>query len=586
MRSSSLLRHHLAAATLLVLAICEPTAALSPVPRATLKASLTAQPSKPVIPGFRSLLFSQCLSSWGDRCWEFAAPFFLLTLQPNSLGPIAAQGLIVYASTVLAAPAIGSFVDSAPRLQAARSALVVQNSLVASCALVAAFVLPGGGAGGIVTSEALRWAAAVAFSVGCAGASCASLANSLSVSKDWVVVLASTSSGAEAAPSTTEATQERLAHANAALRKVDLVAKVGAPALMGMLLAVTSQRVAALLLAAWNVVSAVLEAALLTKVHQANRPALLAAKARPPNKAAEAQRRMRSHAVYGVYGVQRAARAGLALSLLYLSALTFGALMSAFLHTQGMSTAAIGRGRAAAGLTSLLGAAIFPWVRRRLGTEGAGRAGVLLQLTALTPAVVSLCLGGGGRGVVSLVPLVCGVIVSRAGLWLFDLSVSQIFQESVEPAGAIQPLELLNPKVPEDSPFSLPSEPPRFPRTLHSAFPSRLRVEPAQPNPSEPPAQSSPIIVQSPQAHCHPLEGSSCAARVLLTDRGAVGAALEARHACAQGLSYLSAVALPRPDQFGVHVVASFAATALAAVVFETYLRKERSLPRSESHAA
>jgi len=309
-------------------------------------------------------------------------------------------------------------------------------------------------------------------------------------------VLANASSGTDASR-TPGATQERLARANAALRKVDLVAKVGAPAAMGALLAVTSQRIAALFLATWNVVSAVLEAALLTAVHQENWLALTAAKARPPSKAAATQ----SGRQHAAYGVQRAARAGLALSLLYLSALTFGALMSAFLHTQGMSTAAIGRGRAAAGVTSLLGAAVFPWVRRRLGTGGAGRAGVLLQLVALTPAVASLCVDGGGRGVVSLVPLVCGVVVSRAGLWLFDLSVSQIFQETVEPA-----------------------------------------------------------------------------------DRGAVGAALEARHAFAQGLSYLCAVALPRPDQFGVHIVASFAATALAAAVFESYLRKERALP-SESRS-
>ena len=67
------------------------------------------------------------------------------------------------------------------------------------------------------------------------------------------------------------------------------------------------------------------------------------------------------------------------------------------------------------------------------------------------------------------------------------------------------------------------------------------------------------------------------------SDRGAVGAALEARHACAQALSYLSAVALPRPDQFGVHVAASFVATALAAAVFESYLRRERALLASES---
>ena len=62
-----------------------------------------------------------------------------------------------------------------------------------------------------------------------------------------------------------------------------------------------------------------------------------------------------------------------------------------------------------------------------------------------------------------------------------------------------------------------------------------------------------------------------------VADRGTIGAALEARHACVQGLSYLSAVALPRPQQFGVHIAVSFAATAVAAAIFESYLRRERA---------
>ena len=74
-------------------------------------------------------------------------------------------------------------------------------------------------------------------------------------------------------------------------------------------------------------------------------------------------------------------------------------------------------------------------MRRRLGTAGAGRAGVLLQLGALVPCVASLLFAGGsGRWQVELLPLVCGVVVSRVGLWLFDLSVSQLFQESVSAA--------------------------------------------------------------------------------------------------------------------------------------------------------
>ena len=149
---------------------------------------------------------------------------------------------------------------------------------------------------------------------------------------------------------------------------------------MGALLASSSQRTAALALAAWNVGSGAAEAALLTAVHRANAGALCAPKRPPGNGGAAAPPPgAAARRGGGVYGAQRCARAGLALSMLYLSSLTFGSLMSAFLHARGVSLAAIGRGRAAAAAASLAGAAAFPALRRRLTTRGAARAGVLLQ---------------------------------------------------------------------------------------------------------------------------------------------------------------------------------------------------------------
>ena len=189
----------------------------------------------PAFAAERALLASQLLSSWGDRCWEFAAPFFLLGLRPDSLAPVAASGLVAGAATVFAAPRLGRIVDTAPRLRAARASLVAQNALVAGCALLAAFALPGGGgATGVpaaaAATSAPAAAAAVVFSLGSACAGCASLTNSLSVGKDWVVALAAAAPAAAGggAPGVAAAdARERLADVNAALRKIDLAAKVG-----------------------------------------------------------------------------------------------------------------------------------------------------------------------------------------------------------------------------------------------------------------------------------------------------------------------------------------------------------------------
>ena len=208
----------LLSACLVFICASEPVAALSHspawrptrVPQPVLHAARsTPAKNDDEIPGLRLLVASQLLSAWGDRCWDFAAPFFLLSLRPNSLMPIASQGLVVGAAVVLSSPAIGAFVDRAPRLRAARGALFLQNGLVAVCALLAAFALP---AGGVSQPGIAAWVTAALFSLGCAGASCASLANSLSVSKDWVVVLASESAAAGGAAA--EDTKERLANPN------------------------------------------------------------------------------------------------------------------------------------------------------------------------------------------------------------------------------------------------------------------------------------------------------------------------------------------------------------------------------------
>ena len=72
---------------------------------------------------------------------------------------------------------------------------------------------------------------------------------------------------------------------------------------------------AALLLAAWNVGSAAVEAALLTSVHRANRQALLAPKTPPKTPEASPSQPRAPQQSRAVYGRQPVARGGLGLGL-------------------------------------------------------------------------------------------------------------------------------------------------------------------------------------------------------------------------------------------------------------------------------
>ena len=118
--------------------------------------------------------------------------------------------------------------------------------------------------------------------------------------------------------------------------------------------------------------------------------------------------------------------------MLYMSVLTLGMLATAYLKGMGMSEVNISLVRAAGGVTGVGGTVLHPtmhrWVRSlvRLGLVNLW----WLQACALVAALSTM----------PFVPLrtahripvfCCGVVLSRYGLWSFDVAVGQIFQERV-----------------------------------------------------------------------------------------------------------------------------------------------------------
>lgn len=80
------------------------------------------------------------------------------------------------------------------------------------------------------------------------------------------------------------------------------------------------------------------------------------------------------------YFAQSTLLAGLALALLYLSVLSLGFLMTAFLKYGGMTEVALSGFRAAGALSGLLAPAIFPPLSERLGLKLTGAAGISWQV--------------------------------------------------------------------------------------------------------------------------------------------------------------------------------------------------------------
>ncbi|CAI6008168.1 unnamed protein product [Closterium sp. NIES-65] len=139
-----------------------------------------------------------------------------------------------------------------------------------------------------------------------------------------------------------------------------------------------------------------------------------------------------------VYLRQTSLFPSLALALLYLTVLSFGSLMCAYLHSQGVPLGLLGSASGAAAVTGVLGATLFPSLCARLGPSRTAEASVWSQLACLLPCVVAgLVLQSSGP--IPAVLLMAGVVLSRAPLWVFDLSVLQMVQGAVveEERGAV-----------------------------------------------------------------------------------------------------------------------------------------------------
>lgn len=88
------------------------------------------------------LYTSHLLSAWGDRLWQFALPILLVDIFGDTLLPAALYSALVYLLAVVGVPVAGGWVDSCERLSVVRAAIIGDNAcVVLSCALLAVLAM-------------------------------------------------------------------------------------------------------------------------------------------------------------------------------------------------------------------------------------------------------------------------------------------------------------------------------------------------------------------------------------------------------------------------------------------------------------
>ncbi|XP_065053412.1 solute carrier family 40 member 1-like isoform X2 [Rhopilema esculentum] len=450
------------------------------------------------------LLLSHFFSAWGDRMWMFAVGLYLVELTPNSLRLTAIYGLSVSAMLVLFGSSIGRWVDANRRLKVIRVSLVLQNALVIVSALVILGILfrkPG-------HPLLLKLCEATIIVLG-SFANLASQASTIAIEKDWVVVVS-------------VGDKDLLADLNAKMRRIDLSCAILAPIAVGLIMTLGSNFAGIIFICGWNTISFFVEYYLLSLVYRA--VPRLAIKMSALDKkdhfrgsiesiheGDEFSKIMEEENLnlidtsadsncfkmacskirsfwdgWRVYFKQDVALAGTSLAFLYLTVLGFSSVTTGYVYTQKISGAVLSVCYGGGSLVGIIGTFLFPRIRKKAGLVKTGLISFWFQCSMLALCVASVWAPGSPSDlysehnhiwqqqtksakhltemsnrsglaihgkIIKSFPIMeanktspkpdekfsytsvslflTGLILSRAGLWMTDLTVTQLLQENV-----------------------------------------------------------------------------------------------------------------------------------------------------------
>eukprot|EP00092_Neocalanus_flemingeri_P013086 GFUD01014101.1.p1 GENE.GFUD01014101.1~~GFUD01014101.1.p1 ORF type:complete len:517 (-),score=89.43 GFUD01014101.1:192-1742(-) len=409
--------------------------------------------------GAWKLYCSRLLTAWGDRLWAFGLGLLLYKIHPEDLSLIAAYGLANSAVSIIFGASIGNWIDSSKRLRAAKTFLIIQNFSVAlDCCLLAAYFHWREEAVEYFGSWITILVSVVSIVIALVS-TLASAGSKIVVEKDWIVVIA----GGD---------DDKLASMNSIFRTIDLVCLTVSPVLAGALFTYTNYVIAAIAIGAWNVFSVFVEYFLLVSIYK--QFGGLAKKIVPQTGTPDASGGIRdkitgSYQGWVYYFSHKVRFAGLGLACLYMTVLGFDNITWAYSIMQCVSESVLGILVAVSALVGIVGSLAFPPLRKLLGAERTGMVGMGALVMSLSLCVVSVWLPGSpfdpwlvehndmteviedGSGIIeeaegipedscssrtvditSVSVLLTGIILARFGLWVADLSVTQIMQENVE----------------------------------------------------------------------------------------------------------------------------------------------------------
>ncbi|KAJ5356085.1 hypothetical protein N7517_010694 [Penicillium concentricum] len=370
------------------------------------------------------LYISHTLSAWNSRIFEFGAVLFLASIFPGTLLYASIYALVRAFSTVALSSWLGAQVDSSDRLVVVRHSIVWQRLPVGVSCLCF-----------IATLSTDSWALTIVLFVIQGLLACieklAATANTVAVERDWAIVIS-------------DSINVPRQDLNASMRRIDLICKLLAPVFISLIDSI-STRYAIWTVFTLNTTSVLVEYMAIAQVYQSV-PALTKTNPIPQaddinsENEGETPHQHPSHtplslpdsslAPWKEYIASPVFLPSFALSLLYLTVLSFGATMVTYLLHAGFTSLQVSYMRIGSVAAELSGTWTAPMIMNRIGPIRSGLWFLNWQFVCVSGAAVAFVAWDSSSRFVAGT-LIAGVALSRVGLWGFDLSVQFLVQENI-----------------------------------------------------------------------------------------------------------------------------------------------------------
>lgn len=447
-----------------------------------------------------TLYAQQWLSSWGDRMWQFAVPLILMDVFVDTLLPGALFTMVIYIASVLLAPSIGQRIDNSERIISVIYAIVIENvCLIGSCVMLVVVANVPEVRDSKDEVPELTFRLAVTFGIVIILGLVAQPMNNLqtiAIQRDWIVVMAENEKkDTKDQNSDTQSVSDKLTGMNTTLRRIDLLCKILAPVAFGLAMQqVGGSRFGkvvcgAVVVGAWNLLAFPLEMLfihdvycmhpeLASKTHRHEDGTVHAHpqfshkhqhhKCKLGMSGRECHHTKNAHlslprSQFTGYNLESESNnscgssfknycvsmafffshsvflASFAYSMLYMTVLDMGDLMTSYLKWRNVPESIIGLSRGIGACSGMLGTFIYPCLmsifQRLKGNDQLkalkSTGTITIWVFALTLTPCAFVFLSDGEGHFSDYVLLGCTALARVGLWSFDLAETQILQISV-----------------------------------------------------------------------------------------------------------------------------------------------------------